>query len=46
MPQFYRARGQRGAELMPGTPPASTAVQVGALGLPGMMIEVDAVAVL
>jgi enamine deaminase RidA (YjgF/YER057c/UK114 family) len=35
----------RGAYL-PGPPPASTAVQVGALALPGMMIEVDAVAVL
>jgi enamine deaminase RidA (YjgF/YER057c/UK114 family) len=31
---------------MPGTPPGSTAVQVVALALPGMMIEVDAVAVL
>jgi 2-iminobutanoate/2-iminopropanoate deaminase len=33
------------AELLPGPQPASTAVQVGALALPGMMIEVEAVAV-
>ena len=34
------------SELLPGPPPASTAVQVGALALPGMMVEVEAVAVL
>jgi enamine deaminase RidA (YjgF/YER057c/UK114 family) len=32
-------------EFLTGAPPASTAVQVGALALPGMMIEVEAVAV-
>jgi enamine deaminase RidA (YjgF/YER057c/UK114 family) len=31
---------------MPGPPPASTAIQVRALALPGMMIEIEAVAVL
>jgi 2-iminobutanoate/2-iminopropanoate deaminase len=41
-----REYGRLRAELMPGLPPASTAVQVGALALPGMMIEIDAVAVL
>ncbi|HZO62759.1 MAG TPA: RidA family protein, partial [Gaiellaceae bacterium] len=40
-----REYGRIRAELMPGPPPASTAVQVGALALPGMMIEVEAVAV-
>ena len=33
------------AELLPGAAPAGTAVQVGALAIPGMVIEVDAVAV-
>ena len=37
--------GIRG-EFLPGPPPAGTALQVGALAFPGMMIEVDAVAVL
>ncbi len=41
-----REYGRLRAELMPGLPPASTAVQVGALALPGMMIEIEAVAVL
>ncbi|HZT44614.1 MAG TPA: RidA family protein [Gaiellaceae bacterium] len=40
-----REYGRLRAELMPGPPPASTAVQVGALALPGMMIEVEAFAV-
>jgi enamine deaminase RidA (YjgF/YER057c/UK114 family) len=31
---------------MPGPPPASTAVQVVALAVPGMMIEVEAFAAL
>jgi len=38
---YGRVRG----EFLTGPPPASTAVQVGALALPGMMIEVEAVAV-
>lgn len=38
---YGRVRG----ELMSGPPPASTAVEVAALALRGMMIEVDAVAV-
>jgi enamine deaminase RidA (YjgF/YER057c/UK114 family) len=41
-----REYGRLRAELMPGLPPASTAVQVVALALPGMMIEIEAVAVL
>jgi enamine deaminase RidA (YjgF/YER057c/UK114 family) len=41
-----REWGRIRAEAMPGQPPASTAVQVGALALPGMAIEVEAVAVL
>ena len=41
-----RDYGRVKAELMPGPPPASTAIQVGALALPGMMIEIEAVAVL
>jgi 2-iminobutanoate/2-iminopropanoate deaminase len=32
-------------EFLAGPPPASTAVQIGALALPGMMVEIDAVAV-
>jgi enamine deaminase RidA (YjgF/YER057c/UK114 family) len=40
-----REYGRIRAEAMPGPPPAGTAVQVGALAVPGMMIEVDAVAV-
>ena len=40
-----REYGRIKAELVPGRPAASTAVQVGALALPGMMIEVDAIAV-
>jgi enamine deaminase RidA (YjgF/YER057c/UK114 family) len=41
-----RDYGRIRAELMPGPPPASTALQVGALAWPGMMIELDAVAVM
>jgi 2-iminobutanoate/2-iminopropanoate deaminase len=41
-----RDYGRVKAELLPGTPPASTAIQVGALALPGMAIEIEAVAVL
>jgi 2-iminobutanoate/2-iminopropanoate deaminase len=41
-----REYGRIRAELMPGEPPASTAVEVGALALPGMVIEVEAVAVI
>jgi 2-iminobutanoate/2-iminopropanoate deaminase len=33
-------------EFITGDPPASTAVEVSSLALPGMMIEVDAIAVL
>jgi enamine deaminase RidA (YjgF/YER057c/UK114 family) len=38
---FGRVRG----EFLPGPPPASTAVEVTALALPGMMVEVEGVAV-
>jgi enamine deaminase RidA (YjgF/YER057c/UK114 family) len=41
-----RDYGRIRAEVMPGEPPASTAVQIGALALPGMMVEVEAFAVL
>ena len=41
-----RDYGRIRAELMPGPPPASTAVQVVALAVPRMMIEVEAFAVL
>jgi enamine deaminase RidA (YjgF/YER057c/UK114 family) len=40
-----REYGRLRAELMPAAPPASTAVQVVALAIPGMMIEVEAIAV-
>jgi reactive intermediate/imine deaminase len=40
-----RDYGRIRAELLPGHPPASTAVEVAALALPGMMVEVEAVAV-
>jgi 2-iminobutanoate/2-iminopropanoate deaminase len=40
-----REYGRIRAEAVPGPAPASTAVQVGALAIPGMMIEVEAVAV-
>jgi len=39
--EFGRIRG----EFFTGPPPASTAVQISALALPGMLVEVDAVAV-
>src|SRR4051794_38227826 len=42
---LLRDYGRIRAELMPGPPPASTAVQVVALAVPGMMIEVEAFAV-
>jgi enamine deaminase RidA (YjgF/YER057c/UK114 family) len=32
-------------EFIAGVPPASTAVEVGALAFPGMMVEVEAIAV-
>jgi enamine deaminase RidA (YjgF/YER057c/UK114 family) len=41
-----RDYGRVKAELLPGTPPASTAIQVGALALPGMAIEIEAIAAL
>ena len=40
-----RVFGQVRSEYIPGPPPASTAVQVGALAIPGMMVEVEAIAV-
>ena len=40
-----RDYGRIRSELMPGPPPAATAVQVVALAVPGMMIEVEAFAV-
>jgi enamine deaminase RidA (YjgF/YER057c/UK114 family) len=42
LPEYGRVK----AEYIPGPQPASTAVGVGSLALPGMMIEVDATAVL
>jgi enamine deaminase RidA (YjgF/YER057c/UK114 family) len=39
-----REYGRLRAELAPGPPPASTAVEIAALALPGMMIEVEAIA--
>jgi 2-iminobutanoate/2-iminopropanoate deaminase len=41
-----REYGRIKAELLPGPQPASSAVQVGALALPGMTIEIEAIAVL
>ena len=40
-----RDYGRIRAEFLPGAAPAGTAVQVGALAVPGMMLEVEAVAV-
>ena len=40
-----RDYGRIRAELLPGPPPASTAVEVEALALPGMMVEVEGIAV-
>jgi enamine deaminase RidA (YjgF/YER057c/UK114 family) len=40
-----RDYGRIRAELLPGRPPASTAVEVAALALPGMMVEIEGVAV-
>jgi enamine deaminase RidA (YjgF/YER057c/UK114 family) len=42
LPEYGRVK----AEYIPGPQPASTAVGVASLALPGMMIEVDATAVL
>lgn len=41
-----REFGQIKARYMPGPQPASTAIEVTALALPGMMIEVEALAVI
>ncbi len=41
-----RDYGRRKSEFIRGPQPASTAVQVSSLALPGMMIEVEAIAVL
>jgi 2-iminobutanoate/2-iminopropanoate deaminase len=43
---MLREYGRVRAEFISGLPPAGTAVQVAALALPGMMLEVEAVAVL
>jgi 2-iminobutanoate/2-iminopropanoate deaminase len=43
---MLRNYGRIREELLSGPPPAGTALQVGALAFPEMMIEVDAVAVL
>ena len=40
--EFGRVRN----EFLPGPPPASSALQVGALAVPGMLVEVEAIAVL
>jgi reactive intermediate/imine deaminase len=40
-----RVFGRVRSEYIPGPPPASTAAQVGALAIPGMMVEVEAIAV-
>lgn len=40
-----REYGRVRAELVSGAAPAGTAVQVGALAIPGMLLEVEAVAV-
>ena len=42
---LLRDYGRIRAELLPGPAPAGTAVQVVALAIPGMMLEVEAVAV-
>ena len=42
---LLRDYGRIRAELMPGPAPAGTAVQVVALAIPGMMLEVEAIAV-
>ena len=42
LPDYTRIKG----EYIPGAQPASTAIGVASLALPGMMIEVDATAVL
>ena len=40
-----REHGRIKGEFFPGAQPASTAVQIGALALPGMLVEVEAIAV-
>jgi len=40
-----RDYGRVKAEFLPGPHPASTAVQIGALAVPGMLVEVEAIAV-
>ena len=42
LPDFGRIK----SEFIPGPQPASTAVEVSSLSLPGMMIEVEALAVM
>jgi reactive intermediate/imine deaminase len=42
---LLRALGAIRSEFIAGPPPASTAVQVGGLAIPGMMVEVEAIAV-
>jgi 2-iminobutanoate/2-iminopropanoate deaminase len=41
LPEFGRIK----AEFIPGAQPASTAIEIAALAVPGMMIEVEAIAV-
>jgi enamine deaminase RidA (YjgF/YER057c/UK114 family) len=43
---LLRDFGRVRSEFITGPPPASTAVQIGALAVPGMMVEVEAIAVL
>ena len=43
---LLRDFGRVRSEFVTGPPPASTAVQIGALAVPGMMVEVEAIAVL
>jgi reactive intermediate/imine deaminase len=42
---LIRDFGRIRSEFITGPPPASTALQVGALAIPGMMVEVEAIAV-
>jgi enamine deaminase RidA (YjgF/YER057c/UK114 family) len=43
---LIRDLGRIRSEFITGPPPASTAVQVGGLAIPGMMVEIEAIAVL